>query len=79
MKKLWWFSRVLVLAMALYCIGGLANSPTVTAEEPGCSSTACTKQTINGACFCWAGGCDSCLVESGSTSCGHCYRNPHLD
>ena len=80
MKKLWWFSRFLVIAIALYCILSFGNGFTqqnTKADGGECdTSFTCHRSQVNNNCTCASIECDSCLSPSGSTNCGTCFKKP---
>jgi hypothetical protein len=76
MKKLWWFLRILVVAIALCCILGFANGfiqQDTKADEGGQCDTSrnCAGEIL---CTCSSPDCTHCLIPSGSLGCGKCYK-----
>jgi hypothetical protein len=82
MKKLWWFSRLLVILIALYFIVGSGGNllQTTQADEGACiyGQYMCGIDQNNN-CKCYATGCTHCIIQSGSSGCGLCYKPPEGD
>jgi hypothetical protein len=82
MKKLWWFSRLLTISAALYCIllGGNFFQEPARADPPGYCNTdkSCARDPTDNTCFCsrvTAGDCTGCYTPSGGTGCGKCAKS----
>jgi hypothetical protein len=81
MKRLWWFSRFMIIVIALYCILGFANGyipQNSKADEGGdCDiTTDCRRNTVTNVCECMSAYCTHCLVPSSGVACGKCYKTP---
>ena len=76
MKKLWWFSRCLAIATALYFILSLGTGPLQqqARAEAGCDTSA-TCDRSGDSCSCGKTGCNGCFVPNGSGGCGTCFSS----
>lgn len=77
-KRLWLYSRLVFLALALSMVVGFGDGlsfKSVRAEA--CNTGSGCEPTRNGyACVCQDTGCDGCFVKNGEANCGHCAKAP---
>lgn len=74
MKKLWWFSRILAIAAAFYCIVAVGNGALqqhVKADEACDTGLSCSVDA-NGGCYCMSSKCTGCYIPNGGKNCGSC-------